>query len=404
MLVWRKSGPTFTVVGPQSGCFLARTQPAPSLERLSVALLLETKEMRWPRRAVVQKGAVLIGNDNKPATFVAAAALALGLLFCAGASPSAAGPATSDVTAPQAISVSLVLDGTETTYPTRAHTVREFLEERNLAITEDDYLSVPADEALADGMRIEYRAAVPVELIIGKEHRTIRTSALTVEALLVAQEVALEPNDEVTPAVDAAPIANGIVRVVRIKTWTARMIRPIAPPVKQRYDATLARGTTETTDPGTPGRREVLMRLVSRNAGKAQRTVLSSRILRKPRPTIVAIGTGNFPSIVEFATNHLNDPVRLAGSPVRMEATAYVANCAGCTGITRLGLKAGHGIVAVDPNFIPLGTKLYVPGYGPALAGDVGGAIKGRRIDLGFNSLTDAINFGRREITVYVLR
>ena len=346
----------------------------------------------------------MIVHDHKPATFVAAATLALGLLFCAGASPGVAGAAASDITTPQAISVSLVQDGAESTYPTRASTVREFLGERNLAVTEDDYVSVPADEALVDGMRIEYRAAVPIELVVGKEHRTLRTSVLTVEALLVAQNVDLDPNDEVTPAVDARPLANGIVRVVRVKTWTAKTIRPITPPLTNRYDSSLARGTTETMDPGTSGRREVLMRLVSRNGDKAKRTVLASRILRAPRPKIVAIGTGNFPSIVEFATNHLNDPVHLAGSAVRMEATAYVANCDGCTGITRLGLKAGHGIVAVDPNFIPLGTKLFVPGYGPALAGDIGGAIKGRRIDLGFNSLTDAINFGRREITVYVLK
>jgi len=65
--------------------------------------------------------------------------------------------------------------------------------------------------------------------------------------------------------------------------------------------------------------------------------------------------------------------------------------------------RAGHGIVAVDPGVIPLGTKLYIPGYGFAIAGDTGGAIVGHRIDLGFDSLNDAMEFGRRPVKVYTL-
>ena len=62
-----------------------------------------------------------------------------------------------------------------------------------------------------------------------------------------------------------------------------------------------------------------------------------------------------------------------------------------------------HGVVAVDPRVIPLGSRLFIPGYGHAVAGDTGGAIVGRRIDLAFNSYDDAIRFGRRPVTVYVL-
>ncbi len=88
---------------------------------------------------------------------------------------------------------------------------------------------------------------------------------------------------------------------------------------------------------------------------------------------------------------------------MRLMATAYIPSCDGCSGITKTGMPAGHGVVAVDPRVIPLGTKLYVPGYGHALAGDTGGDIQGRRIDLGFDSLGAAQRFGRREIVVYVL-
>jgi len=86
-----------------------------------------------------------------------------------------------------------------------------------------------------------------------------------------------------------------------------------------------------------------------------------------------------------------------------MVATAYTASCYGCSGTTATGQHAGHGIVAVDPQVIPLGSHLYIPGYGHAIAGDTGGAIHGNRVDLGFNSNADAMQFGRRSIIVYVL-
>ena len=72
--------------------------------------------------------------------------------------------------------------------------------------------------------------------------------------------------------------------------------------------------------------------------------------------------------------------------------------------MTAIGRRAGHGIVAVDPRFIPIGTKLYISGYGWAIAGDTGGSIRGSRIDLGFDSDAEAMAFGRREVTVYRLK
>ena len=67
------------------------------------------------------------------------------------------------------------------------------------------------------------------------------------------------------------------------------------------------------------------------------------------------------------------------------------------------GTLAHWGTVAVDPSVIPLYSRLYIPGYGFAVAGDTGGAIVGNRIDLFFPSYSDAIRFGRRTVTVYVL-
>ncbi len=91
-----------------------------------------------------------------------------------------------------------------------------------------------------------------------------------------------------------------------------------------------------------------------------------------------------------------------------MIATAYHAfgkggNDISGNGITAIGLRARKGIVAVDPKVIPLGTKLYIPGYGEALAADTGGRIKGSRIDLCFESLEECFRFGIRKIKIYLV-
>ena len=91
-----------------------------------------------------------------------------------------------------------------------------------------------------------------------------------------------------------------------------------------------------------------------------------------------------------------------------MVATAYYAfgsggNDINGNGITATGLRARKGIVAVDPRVIPLGTKVFIPGYGEALAADTGGWIKGYRIDLCFESLEESFKFGRRTIRVYLI-
>ena len=89
-----------------------------------------------------------------------------------------------------------------------------------------------------------------------------------------------------------------------------------------------------------------------------------------------------------------------------MNATSYTNDPSenGGYGTTRLGTPLRYGVVAVDPKVIPLGTKLYIEGYGYAVAEDTGGAIKGNRIDLCFTSRAQADNFGRRNVKVYILK
>lgn len=96
-----------------------------------------------------------------------------------------------------------------------------------------------------------------------------------------------------------------------------------------------------------------------------------------------------------------------SGNVMRMEATAYTADCDGCSGITATGINLKENrnakIIAVDPAVIPFGTKVHVEGYGRAVAADTGGAIKGNRIDVHMPTKEEALKWGRRNVNVTIL-
>lgn len=87
---------------------------------------------------------------------------------------------------------------------------------------------------------------------------------------------------------------------------------------------------------------------------------------------------------------------------MRVYATHYDQHCLGCNEWTAIGMRAGKGVIAVDPKVIKMRSKVYVPGYGMAIAGDTGGAIKGNIIDLGFDDARTA-GWSARFIDIYLL-
>jgi 3D (Asp-Asp-Asp) domain-containing protein len=91
-----------------------------------------------------------------------------------------------------------------------------------------------------------------------------------------------------------------------------------------------------------------------------------------------------------------------------VSASAFTANCKGCSGITYTGINLKKNphmkVISVDPKVIPLGSKVYVPGYGTAIAADKGSAIKGNRIDVFMPNYNDAIKWGRKTVTIQILK
>ncbi|MDQ6943420.1 MAG: 3D domain-containing protein [Candidatus Eremiobacteraeota bacterium] len=334
--------------------------------------------------------------------------LSLGLLipFGAGTVPDQIAKKVAHMAAPApAKHITFVHDGLTETIDTSAETAADFLAERNLSSSPDDALSVDPASPLTDGETVVYRAAVLVTVTIDGQSRILRTPAANVSALLFEQGVAFDRHDRVSPAPPTALVNGTALTVHHVDTWTETIRKPVAAKVVKRFAFTMPPGKTQVLDAGTPGVAETAY-AVTRTPDRrtVRRTALVSRILRAPRARIVAEGIGEYAALSQLAERGITGTLKLASSALSMVATAYTAGCGGCSGITATGRPAGHGIVAVDPRVIPLGTRMYIPGYGHAVAGDTGGAIRGNRIDLGFNSNYAANQFGRRAITVYLIK
>jgi len=185
------------------------------------------------------------------------------------------------------------------------------------------------------------------------------------------------------------------IRIVEVR-------EPIAFPTVERRTTELRTGTTKTLRSGVTGLALVTYRVTVVQDRETNRELVGRKVLREPVSQIVQVGAAS----VSPARGKLASRGYFTGRRVvTMIATGYDPSPAsnGGTSRTSTGLKVGHGVVAVDPRFIPIGTKLYIEGYGLAVAADVGGAIKGNRIDLGHDSARGARNIGRRLVRVHIL-
>lgn len=246
--------------------------------------------------------------------------------------------------------------------------------------------------ALASGRLIAGGEQATVTLVADGQTRQVTTAARCVAEVLAESGIALGELDRVTPGLDA-PVEDGLkITVVRVARKVHQRDIHIPPHTITRFDARV--GRTIILDPGRPGLKRETVRVLTKDGQETERSVVESRLIRRPVPKRVVVGRSQ------------SLPAR-GGLMMLMTATAYDPGPRSCgryaSGRTAIGMKAGRGVVAVDPRVIPLGTRLYIEGYGPAIAGDVGSAIRGRRIDLGFDTYREAVAFGRRVVKVYIV-
>ena len=139
--------------------------------------------------------------------------------------------------------------------------------------------------------------------------------------------------------------------------------------------------------------------VILENGNEVSRKLMDEQSLREKLDKVVAVGTKE----LDFQVSRGAE----TGTEFYVNTTAYTAYCNGCSGRTASGLdlraNPNAKVIAVDPRVIPLGTKVYVEGYGYAIAADTGGAIKGHKIDVFFPTKTEAFRWGVRKVKIKIL-
>jgi len=152
--------------------------------------------------------------------------------------------------------------------------------------------------------------------------------------------------------------------------------------IKYQDDSNEELGFEEVAQEGQDGKKETDLKIIYFEGEEYERKMVETRV-DEPIPKIIRRGTKKVIREEDTPDGKIRYFLKL-----KVWTTSYDAYCPGCTGRTFSGTPVKQGTIAVDPKVIPLGTRIYVPGYGFGVAEDVGGGIKGNKIDLGFETLT----------------
>ena len=294
--------------------------------------------------------------------------------------------------------VRLVVDGEERIIKTFARTVKDLIQENNIVLAKEDQIEPQLDSWLPRTATITIERAFPVTVKVDGKVQAIQTTKCTVGEALKKAGIFIGDDDLVTPAVGQIVKPNEEIMVVRRESKQITETESIPFAVHRRRDPTLEQGKTKVLEAGKAGVKEKTYLAVYHDGKLQEKKLIAEKVIKEPIDKIVLVGTKAPGGTVRTSRGLIRYRRKYT-----MTATAYTPRPKGGTGITASGLPARPGLVAVDPKVIPLKTRLYIPGYGFCLAADTGGAIKGMRIDLCFQTRQEALRFGRRKIEVYVL-
>ena len=266
-----------------------------------------------------------------------------------------------------------------------ARSVGQALAEADVLLYEGDVVVPDLDAPLTDGLQVRVYRAKPVEVLVDGGVLRVRTQSERVGEVLAEVGVSLVGLDFCDPGLGARVAEGSQVRVTRVAERLVVEQEELPFETQWVADDTLELDQRHLDDPGAKGVRRRRFREVYHDQALVERVLEEDWLAQAPRPRQIAYGTRVVVRTMETSHGTIEYWRR-----IHVFRTAYTAATCGKTrdhplyGITRLGWKMRDGIVATDPRVIPLRTELYVPGYGPGVAGDTGGLIIGRHIDLGF--------------------
>ena len=301
----------------------------------------------------------------------------------------------------RAVPFSIVEDGREFVSTSSRPTVAQVLREAGVTLGPGDRVAPDLQDALDADSRIDVRHAKAVTVTLPHDHEVIYTLEGTVGRALSAAGIQLPDGALIDPPAETAVSAGMYVRVVQLSASSDVEQEYVESQTVYRSDPSLPPGETRTVR-GHDGVRVRRYSVGFVNGEEASRTLLEEYFDPEPVDTVIYYPT----------RTGRNDSGPSEGGAVsrtiNVYATWYNPASSGRSasdpayGRTATGVVVTYGIVAVDPDVIPLGTRMFIPGYGYAVAADTGGAVKGYIIDLGF---PDGVNvdWQSKWVEIYIL-
>lgn len=305
----------------------------------------------------------------------------------------------------------VLVDGKSRQITTLRSSLVKILADNNIAVGPKDKITPNLNVKVENGDKISIKKAVDVVVKVDGRQLKIKSAEDNVGDMLKAEKIQVGDDDKISPLKDAELAKNLNVTIVRVDSVLVNQYADIDFQVVTKQDDNMEKGVQKVVTEGKKGQKEFSFKVIYEDGKEVSRKLISELITQNPIDRIISVGT----------LGVINDPSRggkiYYTSSVGVRATAYSSdfNSTGKNpgdygfGITATGTRArrsvgGYSSVAVDPNVIPLGTKLYIPGYGCAIAEDTGRGIKGNAIDVYFDSESQALSWGMKWLTVYILK
>lgn len=311
----------------------------------------------------------------------------------------------------RAMEVSVVADGHKEVLHVTGGTVSEVIEKANVSLGEHDIISYSLNEQVKPFDSIEVTRTMPVTVVADGKEQVLHIVGGTVQDILIEAKVSLREQDIVDYPLDQQVKANDSIKVTRIDEEIETETEAIPYKVVTKKNNSMDDGTTKLVQDGQQGELERRTLVTYHDGVEINRELVSEKVTVKPKNRIIEKGT------VKRVTTGRGDSVRYTKTR-KMTATAYTAFDSGMNGkgITASGskVKSYHTIAA--PKDIPFGTKVYIPelvkywaSRGVTISGiftveDRGGAIKGNKIDVYMEDKGATRSWGRRSVTIYILR
>lgn len=293
--------------------------------------------------------------------------------------------------------VTVSIDDVEQKIITYNRTVKTALQRNGITLGSKDKINLELEHKLNDSDIIVIKRAVPVEIAVDGEGLKIDTAEDNIKDMLEAENILLGMDDKINLSVDT-PITEGLsLKITRVKTEEVLEVAALEFQTVVKNDDGMNKGMTKVAQEGAQGEKEVTVKVVYEDGVEVERVVVAEKVTKEPVNKVIHQGTL---TTVALSRGGDNFPYKKSLS---VKATAYSGGGRTATGTVPKRNPSGLSTIAVDPRVIPLGTKVYVEGYGFAVAEDTGGAIKSNKIDIYLNSSSECFKWGVRTVNLYIV-